>query len=272
MIHELRNLEIARKVFNTPSIHLALDYIIEGKSTSPIYVDDIKNPKAAITWVGNRVFISGDPDDKTFRTDINMIMSQQYLLAYLIGPTLVAYPDKEEWTHVLKEIFYDAEAKIGKREYYALGITEKEWTSVTPEGYEFVEVNKQLIMKSYDNVEKLMEEMRSETDSPDDFLDREHFGVAALKGREVAGYCLTEYNLKDRFEVGLEVLLNHQHKGLATELTKALMKLAASKGYKHLGWHCWANNRASVATAKKIGLKKIREYPACSLTFLAPNL
>jgi RimJ/RimL family protein N-acetyltransferase len=121
-------------------------------------------------------------------------------------------------------------------------------------------------------MEKLLEEMRSETDSPQDFLEKGHFGIAALKGREVVGYCLSEYNTKDRFEVGLEVLQGHQLRGLATEMTKALIKLATSKGYKHLGWHCWANNKASVATAQKIGLKKIQEYPVCRLTFLAPNL
>jgi len=272
MIHELRNLEVARKIFDTPSIHLALEYIIEGKSKSPIYVDDIKNPNKGITWIGNRVFLVGDPHDKTFRTNINMIMSQQYLIAYMVGSSFTAYPDNEEWTQVLKEIFYDASTEIGRREYYALDITEKDWTPNIPNGYEFVEVNKPLIMKPYEKIERLMEEMRSETDSPDDFLEKEHFGIAALKGREVAGYCLTEYNLKDRFEVGIEVLPEHQHKGIATEMTRALFKLALSKGFRYGGWHCWSNNEASMATAQKVGLKKIKDYPACKLSFIAPNL
>ena len=121
-------------------------------------------------------------------------------------------------------------------------------------------------------MELLLEEMRSETESPDDFLNRGHFGIVAIKGKEVAGFCLSEYNFQDKLEVGVEVLPNHQKQGLATEMTKSLINLALSKGYKHLGWHCWSKNKASVVTAKKIGLKKITEYPACSLTFTAQYL
>ncbi|MBN1683373.1 GNAT family N-acetyltransferase [Candidatus Bathyarchaeota archaeon] len=267
MLHELRNFEIAREIFKSPTIHLALERILAGKTVSPIYVDDIKNPKVAITWENKRVFIYGDPENQTFRKDINMILDQQYFVAYLRGPTFVAYPDRGEWTKVLKEIFYDAKAEIGFREYYGFNLDDKKWESEPVNDYEFVEVSKQFIMKPLENMELLLEEMRSETDSPDDFLNREHFGIVALKRKKVAGFCLSEYNFQDKFEVGIEVLPNHQKQGLATEMTKKLVKLAASKGYKHLGWHCWSKNKASIATAQKIGLKKITEYPACSLTF-----
>jgi RimJ/RimL family protein N-acetyltransferase len=35
---------------------------------------------------------------------------------------------------------------------------------------------------------------------------------------------------------------------------------AAGVGVRRVGWHCWADNAASVATAERLGLRRVAEY------------
>src|SRR4029079_9962640 len=42
----------------------------------------------------------------------------------------------------------------------------------------------------------------------------------------------------------------------------ALLELAQSRGVTRVGWHCWASNVPSAATALKAGLTKGCDYPA----------
>jgi len=43
-------------------------------------------------------------------------------------------------------------------------------------------------------------------------------------------------------------------------VTWALIDQALARGVRHVGWHCWASNHASVATAQRTGLRREAEY------------
>jgi RimJ/RimL family protein N-acetyltransferase len=44
-----------------------------------------------------------------------------------------------------------------------------------------------------------------------------------------------------------------------------MFEYAASVGVKLIGWHCWENNLASVATAERLNMARIAEYPVLSV-------
>jgi RimJ/RimL family protein N-acetyltransferase len=104
-----------------------------------------------------------------------------------------------------------------------------------------------------------MKEMSSERQSTEDFIGKS-FGVCVLQGDEIVGWCLSEYNSADRCEVGIEVLQPYRRRGLATAMTCALIEHALSEGVSRIGWHCYASNAASRATARRAGFEKVQDY------------
>ncbi len=44
-------------------------------------------------------------------------------------------------------------------------------------------------------------------------------------------------------------------------MASALLAYAPSQGISHVGWHCYASNRGSAATARKSGFVRTIEYP-----------
>ena len=260
MVFDLKNRDRARALFKSPSIHLAIEQILSGGTGSPIYVDNIHNPKSALTWTSHRVYIAGDYTDKEFIEGMNVVINSQFLQAYLIGDKFVLYPDNLGWIPVIKQQFWDTKITEGMRRYYEIDIEDKQALN-PPQGYSLISVNKGLMLRPLTNIEKLMMEMMSEQETVEAFLQK-NFGVAVIKDDDMVGWCLSENNIRDRFEVGVETVEEHRRKGIATAMVKNLAKMGKEKGFHRMGWHCWANNEASNATAHKLGLKFIAEYPA----------
>ena len=102
--------------------------------------------------------------------------------------------------------------------------------------------------------------MCSERDTIQEFLEKS-FGIALLYQDQLAGWCLSEYNWARCCEVGIATLAPHQRRGLAALQTYAFMELAIERGIHRIGWHCFANNRASATTALKTGFTKRHDYP-----------
>ena len=86
------------------------------------------------------------------------------------------------------------------------------------------------------------------TVSVDDFLTHS-FGIAAVYEDRLAGWCLSEYNVQDRCEVGIATLETFQRQGLAAAMGCAFLDMARSRGTSEVGWHCWKENLPSAATA-----------------------
>jgi RimJ/RimL family protein N-acetyltransferase len=110
-----------------------------------------------------------------------------------------------------------------------------------------------------DGVDELMAEMCSERESVEAFL-ASSFGVCLDRGEEIVGWCLSEYDQPSRCEVGIEVREPYRRQGLGTLLATALVERAWAKGIEHIGWHCWARNVASGATARSAGFELVRNY------------
>jgi RimJ/RimL family protein N-acetyltransferase len=66
--------------------------------------------------------------------------------------------------------------------------------------------------------------------------------------------------------VGIATVEAYQRQGIASALASALVDHAFANGYTEVGWHCWADNAGSAATARKAGLEKMAEYPVYIVT------
>jgi RimJ/RimL family protein N-acetyltransferase len=131
-----------------------------------------------------------------------------------------------------------------------------------PDGFRLTPVDPVLLDDAaLANRDALIEEACSERESVEDFLARS-FGVALLHGRAIAGWCLSEYNLGQRCEVGIAVDGAFRRRGLAKALGRAFARQALAADVHDVGWHCWEDNAASVAMARALGFASVRAYPA----------
>ena len=80
---------------------------------------------------------------------------------------------------------------------------------------------------------------------------------------------MSEYNVGHSCELGIATIEGYRCQGLATLTGTAIIRHALAQSINDIGWHCWANNEASIATAKKLGFTKKHEYSVYTISLLA---
>ncbi|HEX2993213.1 MAG TPA: GNAT family N-acetyltransferase, partial [Anaerolineales bacterium] len=132
---------------------------------------------------------------------------------------------------------------------------------VLPEGFSTQLITAEFLSSDVTGLDAVREEMCSERVSVEDFLSRS-FGICPVHANEIVGWCMSEYNVGDRCEIGIATAEKHQRRGIATLTTRSFLAEAHRRGYRRVGWDCWTRNVPSVATARKAGFTLVEEYPA----------
>lgn len=256
--------EITRAVLQQLDIHLAIAALLEGTSPGEIFVDDMSNPGSVFAWTMNRFFLVGKTDNHKFNDGVKTLFQEriypQAREKELEGFTLFYTPHK--WGNVIKDVILKDKNPIEDlRHYYALNLVGRNWQMTIPEGFTIMPVDEALLSRDdLRNLEELVEEMQSERPSMKDFLDKS-FGFCMIHGDELVAWCLSEYNSGKRCEVGIGTRQGFKRRGLATITGTAAAERAHALGITEIGWHCYARNQASIATALKLGYRKVCEYP-----------
>ena len=248
-----------RALFSSLPHHLAVRALLSGAVPGQVYVDHPEQPGAALAWVQQRLFVAGTPAPSSLGA----------VLAHAVGPQArarglrflglyAAAAAAPSMTSELAPLIQPAAARL----YLELaGPPPRDWREVLPADYTLRAADQAVQTAGLAHVDQLREEMCSERPSVAAFL-AQSFGVCAVQADALAGWCLSEYNHADACEVGIEVRPPHRGRRLATALTLALAENAARAGYGRIGWHCYAANTASVATARAAGFAVAEEYPA----------
>jgi GNAT superfamily N-acetyltransferase len=266
MINELDQVDFERAwpLFEAMDHHLAIRSILAGATPAPVYVDDPVEPKAAITWAQHRVFLAGDATHAAFNGALSRLLTEHYVpQAVAAGRRgLVLFCSPDGWERQIDLIFKGRSPVRGQRLYYALKTPTQDWRALIQEGFVLRQVDEALLAETHlKNLDALTTEMCSERPSVKDFLDRS-FGVCLLHDKEIVGWCLSEYNLAQRCEIGIATVRAYQRQGVATITASALIAHALTDGITHIGWHCWADNVGSMAVAEKVGFERVMTYPA----------
>jgi RimJ/RimL family protein N-acetyltransferase len=246
--------------------HLAIAAVLGGAATGRVWVDDTEAPAAAVVWVQHRIFAGGDDWSAANHVIHAIAAAARQRGDWGIG---VYAAGRGEWDHLLGGLPW----RQLPREYWE--ISQEDYLAQTQRalapgaealpGLRLRTVDAKLLADSrLGRLEQLREEMCSERPSVEDFLARS-FGVCLVdeQAGELSGWCLSEYNYAGCCEVGIEVVEEYQRRGLGTLLTQALLAEALGRhGMQRVGWHCLAANAASVATARRAGLRPVRRYDA----------
>ncbi|UCH57705.1 MAG: GNAT family N-acetyltransferase [Candidatus Bathyarchaeota archaeon] len=264
MIHELRpeEFEKVRLVFYSLDHHLTLNSIIRNLTPARILVDDPVTPKMAFTWFKEKAWLAGDSCNEAFINELRSKLDETYYRLLknhgATGFRLHCGPPIRKMD--IDVLFRDLTLKEWIRYYYDLDASQKTWNVNVPEGYELHLVNEKLLSRtSLENLDDVIDEMQSERLSVTKFLSNS-FGFVLMHGGKIVGWCMSEYNSDNRCELGLSTIEGYRRKGLATLTAKATIGHALALGINGIGWHCWAGNEASIATAEKLGFSKRCEY------------
>ncbi len=257
-----------RPLFAALDHHQAVHAILDGTAQGTVYADDLDYPSAALALTGKRFYVAGDPERDAFLEGLRMLFAEViYPRAQEAGAVMFVLYYAPGWEHAVERILVGKHPIQDRREYWELRGRPRDWRALLPAGVKLRTVDRDLLVDGHlGRRDALEEELCSERESVEDFLQHS-LGVCLLDGDEIVSWCLSEYDSSGRCEVGIETAEPHRRRGLGTAAASALMERALTQGRRRIGWHCWASNAASSATAHAAGLEKVEEYPVCFAWF-----
>ncbi len=259
---EIKDYEKAQAVFSPLDDHLAVAAMLAGSAPGRVYVDDPDAPASSLACGTRRFYLAGNSQSAAFTDDLRpYFLDRIYVQARQEGITaFVIYYSSPGWEPVIEAALEGKNTAKVERQYYELTTPAGDPQAPVPANLALRRVDAELLNDlKMKNREALKAEMVSECPSVEEFLET-RLGICAILGDEIAGWCLTEYNLGERCEIGIETLEKFQRRGIGTLTARALIALAQAQGIRRIGWDCYRGNTPSVATALKLGFAKKSDY------------
>jgi GNAT superfamily N-acetyltransferase len=252
--------------------HTALLSLMEGTTPGMIATDSLNSPSFVIAQCRHRVFLCGQPQS----TAIEQISG--FLLNTVLEncrqadvPFFRLTASSPEWIRGLEAAMSECAPILSNYQCYRMCLDDTPLPEPTlPDGFHLKKVTKTLVESKFEGKEDLLEEFCSERESVSAFLEHS-FGLCAFKEDQLAGWCLSEYNFKNRCEVGIATMPPFQRKGLATGMTRAFLNQARQHQINTVLWHCYASNLGSKRTALSSGFTLRHEGPVLEL-YLDPAI
>jgi GNAT superfamily N-acetyltransferase len=260
---------LARSLFSTlERSHALVAALFEGVATARLFVDDVAAPQAGVIVCNSRVLCAGDTAQIDFLAEMKRVFLDELIPAHRArgNNAYLVYAYEEAWSTILPQMFNDCQLYHGTRQYYEITDFAPSTDLVLPRGFSLQWITPEFLSSHMAGLDAVREEMCSERVSVEDFLTRS-FGLCPVYSNEVAGWCMSEYNVGQRCEIGIATAEKYQRKGIATLSTRFFLAEALRRGYRRVGWDCWTRNIASVASARKAGFTFVEEYPASVVEF-----
>jgi RimJ/RimL family protein N-acetyltransferase len=240
--------------------NLAIESIIKGLTPATIHVDDPAHPRIALTWFKGRAWLAGNPEEADTAPFSALLEQYAEHLRHNSAAAYILHYAPESWEEHLDEIISPLTTRRARRLYYHLDASTRTWDLDAPPCYTLAPVDQHLLTRTnLKNLDMVKEEMKSERPTVQDFLEKS-IGYCAIHDEEIAAWCMSEYNAGNRCEIGIATAENHRRRGLATITGSAVIARTLAEGINEIGWHCWANNKPSIATAERLGLQLMGEH------------
>jgi RimJ/RimL family protein N-acetyltransferase len=264
MIHQLEATEYEKAwpLFRGMDHHLATQALLAGILPGAVYVDNPAAPRSAVARVGYRFFLVGFEGNDAFNEGLRRLFLETiYPQARAAGRVeFVLYYERDRWEREIERILEGKFPMQDARHYYVFRELQHDWQARIPPGFALRPVDRALLEgERLGNIDPLVEEVLSEGASVEHYLAH-RFGFCVASRDEIAGWCLSENNWEDRCEVGIGTFEGYRRQGIATITASALIEHALARGVTTVGWHCYASNEASIATARTVGFEKVLEY------------
>jgi len=243
--------------------HALVAALFEGCATARLFVDQVAAPRAGVIVCNSRVLCAGDTSQVDFLAEMAHTFSDELIPAHRArgNNAYLVYASEAAWGTVLQQMLSARQLYPGTRQYYEMTDFTPKPDLLLPDGFSMQSITSEFLSSDAAGLDAVREEMCSERASVEEFLARS-FGLCPVHSNEVAGWCMSEYNVGERCEIGIATAEKHQRQGIATLSTWFFLAEAHRRGYRRVGWDCWTRNIPSVATARKAGFTLVEEYPA----------
>jgi GNAT superfamily N-acetyltransferase len=243
--------------------HALVAAFFEGCATARLFVDDIAAPQTGVIVCNSRILCVGDATRTDFLDEMEHVFSTELISAHTArgNDAYLVCASGKGWDKAVPYIFPTRTLYHGNRQYYEITDFTPKTDLQLPHGFSMELITPEFLSSGVEGMSAVQEEMCSERASVEDFLARS-FGICPVYENGIAGWCMSEYNVGERCEIGIATAPNHQRKGIATLTTWTFLAEAHRRGYTRVGWDCWTHNEPSGATARKAGFTLIEEYPA----------
>jgi GNAT superfamily N-acetyltransferase len=256
--------QFARPLFTKlERTHALVAAFFEGNATARLFVNDVDAPRAGVIVYNSRVLCAGETSLNSFIEEMEQRFTDELIPAHTAcgNDGYLVDASGDGWDTAIQTLFPARDLYHGTRLYYEIRDFPAQTDLQLPDGFSMQLITPEFLSSELEGLGAVQEEMCSERASVEDFLARS-FGICPVYENEIAGWCMSEYNVGDRCEIGIATAPNHQRKGIATLTTMYFLAEAHRRGYTRVGWDCWTRNEASAATARKAGFTLIEEYPA----------
>jgi RimJ/RimL family protein N-acetyltransferase len=252
-----------RPLFASDYLTLMIDSVIAGSSSGQLWADDPTAPQTALLWDGaHSLYLVGQAANPATNEQLAELLAIEItVLARQRGIEgfKIFYSDPA-WESQIGVIFPTLTLTQHPRVVYTLGqIAQPDWQSRLPAGYAIRPIDRTLLSDStLGNHADLMEEIESCWPSQERFLTR-GFGACAVGNGEIICRCTAEYVSAGKCGIGIATAETYRRQGFAVLTASAFLADCVNRGIVPY-WDAWLRNQASVATAEKIGLRRLQEY------------
>jgi RimJ/RimL family protein N-acetyltransferase len=258
--------DIVRELSFKPNVGAAL----QGTCPARIFVDNEDDPHSCLIWEDKGLYyLAGSPENHRFVQALAELFGETRAKLERHGRTptrglplgyVTYHPAK--WENELCEVFPGVKTTPRRRRLSRLNpepeAVDRDFPSELPSGYRLHAVDRLLFEASLENTDSIMDEIKANWNSLEDFFSL-GYGACVVQGARIVSWCLAEYPSGNRRGIGVETLREHRQLGLAGAAVSALIHEAANRGWE-LYWDSWEDNTASNALAEKSGFTEPLHY------------
>lgn len=250
------------KLFNR-NFSLEIASIIK-KKCGQIFVDNELNPQTACIFNNyHNFYIAGKTNNPSYNNDFS-----NHLLNS-ISPTMrksncldfyIHYGDLNEWSELLENILKKHHVNKINWRYYVYNKMKTDLNIELPSGYILKKIDAELLKQAdLKNINKINTWLSETWLNQQDFL-LNGFGFCIINDNCIVSWCLADFVIKNKCEIGIETDEDYRQKGFATKTLLACVKYCLSIGINYIGWRCLESNIGSQKTAEKVGFRLAKNY------------
>jgi RimJ/RimL family protein N-acetyltransferase len=271
----------ARRLFAEWHSRLVTVAVLEGRCPGQVYVDKARAPGTGLLWdhVEGELYLAGEAQHEAFNRAANGLIrgairaKAQTGLPHLSEFTL--YADPGRWENQLEVVLEGTNPMLHHRKHFTLREPRVDWRARLPEGFVMAPIDAALLSRDdLAGMDTMREWVLGDWRTAATFEENER-GFCLIHGDELAGWCASEYTCRPApggpraCEVGIYTREGYRRRGFATLTASATVERCLEEGIARVGWHCWAANLGSAATARAVGFEGVDAQPVWNACFNA---
>ena len=237
--------------------------IIQGHNPGRAFVDNTERPTTVLVWSQGMegFYLLGNPNNWDFNKSLAKFLDMT------IAPEAreLGYPSCEisggdpGWNPVIETVLADQCLSSWQQSVYLYPRTQqKPGHPALPAGFRLVKAVDMLRADAVSQDSLLGSAIQRYWTSQGVF-SQHGGGYCALYQGEIASVCYVSFRTYDTNALGIETVKEHRQKGLGRATAAATLREVLAEA-KRPYWDCSADNLASAATARGVGLEKAWEY------------